>query len=369
MRSLAIDARMINNSGIGKYLRSIIPLLIGKYSLVLLGRPLELMKFEWVSYVKIIPFDCKTLSIKEQFLLPFFIPKCDIFWSPQFNIPCFPIRAKKRVVTIHDTFHMAFFSELSFVMKCYVFFMFHLATMLSNVVITVSRFSADEIRKFALFSRRPVQVVYNGVDRNAFDVRAASFFSENIRKKYALPEKYVLFVGNIKPHKNLKRLVKAFRLIPSDCFLVIVGKKEGFITGDRALFDLINDDVDLNSRVVFTGFVDDEDLPAFYQMASVFVFPSLYEGFGLPPLEAMACGCPSVVSNTASIPEICADASCYVDPESIDSIAEGINKVLADPHYSKCLIDRGDARVKQFSWEESARLHLDIFDHLDALSK
>ena len=136
--------------------------------------------------------------------------------------------------------------------------------------------------------------------------------------------------------------------------LVIVGKKEGFITGDNEITYLVQNSSFLQNRVYFTGNVADEEIPVIYNLASLFVFPSLYEGFGFPPLEAMATGTPVVASNAASIPEICGDAALYFNPLNIENIAENILKVIQGNELKKTLIHKGFDQVAKYSWEKSA---------------
>ena len=124
------------------------------------------------------------------------------------------------------------------------------------------------------------------------------------------------------------------------------------------------DELFLKDRVVFLDYVPEKDLPHLYSEAAAFVFPSLYEGFGLPPLEAMACGCPVIVSNAASLPEVCGDAAYYVDPYDVESIAEGIYKVLMNEILRQDLIAKGLERVKLFSWEKAAKEHLKVFEEV-----
>ncbi|MFK5953154.1 MAG: glycosyltransferase family 1 protein, partial [Desulfobacterium sp.] len=176
----------------------------------------------------------------------------------------------------------------------------------------------------------------------------------NIKKRsrpHAKP--YFLFVGNVKPHKNLTRLLEAFELLPSNISqeLIIVGKKEGFITHDSMVEKKA---VSMKQRVHFTGYVDNELLHQYFVHADALIFPSLYEGFGLPPLEAMACGCPVLVSNAASLPEVCGDAAIYFDPYSIKDMADKIKHLLSDKALQDKMRIKGLERAKKFTWKKSA---------------
>lgn len=364
---ICIDCRFINASGIGIYLQNLIPYLLEIYEILLIGSNKELTRLKWTKDCKIIHLDNHIYSMKEQFELPLKVPDSDLFWSPHYNIPLLPIRAKKRLVTIHDVFHLAFLDQLSFKQKVYAKLMINLAVRLSDKIVTVSNFSKSEIIKFTNISENKIEVIYNGINKNSFKIIHDNSLVEGVRTKYDLPKRFILYVGNVKPHKNLIRLLKAFKinLIQNgikDYNLVIVGKKEGFITGDKGLFKMLEDNTNLKRKVLFTGYVENEDLPVIYNLASLFVFPSFYEGFGLPPLEAMACGCPVVVSNAASLPEVCGDAAYYIDPHDVESIAKGMCEVLTDDDLMRILIRKGLERVNIFSWERSAREHLRVFE-------
>ncbi len=326
MIDLCIDARMASFSGIGTYIREIVPLLKNcRITLLVdqLGR-------DWCKEFDQVAFDAKIYSMKEQALFPLKIPACDLFWSPHYNVPLLPIRAKKRIATIHDACHLVFGSKLE---KLYAKAVMGRALRKSDRVITVSEFSKREIERF--FGNGSVEAIPIGVNLERF-LRVGR--SDEVRMRYRLPERFVLFVGNQKPHKNIEGLERAFAKVKVPGLeLVIVGK---------------------GTRI---GQVDDRDLPALYSMAEAFVFPSFYEGFGLPPLEAMSCGCPTVVSKAASMPEVCGDASLYFDPANEMEIAEAIVKAVENP---EPLIKKGFERVKQFSWKKTAERHMRLFEEV-----
>jgi glycosyltransferase involved in cell wall biosynthesis len=307
-------------------------------------------------------------TFREQIELPLRIPRSDIFWSPHYNVPVFPIRARRRLVTIHDAFHLAYFSSLPLPQKIYAKTLMNAAVRLSDKVITVSEFSKREIVKYTKVSEEKITVIYNGINRDLFHIMEDTAVSAGVKEKYGLPKRFILFVGNVKPHKNIKGLLLASeRLLMEgldDFGIVIVGKKEGFIRCDEEVFGLLEGNERLKKRAVFTGYVENEDLPVLYNLASLFVFPSLYEGFGFPPLEAMACGCPVVVSNVASLPEVCGDAAYYVDPYDVESIAEGMLKVLTDDSLRQRLKKKGLERIRLFDWAKSAKDHMMILRSL-----
>lgn len=355
---------MLYASGIGTYLQNLLPCLAEEYKLILIGNPKEIACY----HTEEIPTSIPIYSIKEVFKFPFLVPECDIFWSPHYNVPILPIKAKKRLVTIHDIFHLAFFHTLSWKQKIYARLLLNAAVRLSDHIITVSEFSKSEIIKYLKVNPEKISVIPNGVNHEQFKIIDDAVIRKNVQERYQLPKKFMLYVGNIKPHKNLLSLIKAFARVKDQLpavDLVIVGKKEGFITADHALFTFLEQDKSLANRVVFTGYVASEDLPVLYNLADLFVFPSLYEGFGLPPLEAMACGCPLLVSDRASMPEICGENAHYVDPTDINSLSLKIKEIigLKKEHQNK-FIKSGIDMASSYTWEKSLTKHINVINDL-----
>lgn len=283
----------------------------------------------------------------------------DIYFEPNF-IPM-RIRARYVIVAIHDFsfklfpgwhpkdrvsyFEKKFFKEIT----------------RADVIITFSDFIKKSTSEFLKIPDYRIKRIYHGFDRNIFRIYEKAE-AEEVRGRYKLPENFILFVGSIEPRKNLKNLINAYLMlseyIRKEYKLLIVGFK-GWRNAD--IMQLIKN---TEPYVQYFGYIPDEDLGKIYNLASILVFPSFYEGFGLPPLEAMACGCPVVVSNVASLPEVCGDAAYYINPYGIESIAEGMYKVLTDSKLREDLIQKGLERAKLFSWEKSAREHLKIFETL-----
>ncbi|QAR34465.1 glycosyltransferase family 1 protein [Geovibrio thiophilus] len=347
---------MCRASGIGTYIRNIIPFLTDSFDITLLGCEEDIKAFPWADKVKIIEASSKIYSVSEQIELFRKIPDCDVFWSPHYNVPVLPIRAKKRIVTVHDAYHLAAESGIfSPVQRMYAKFVMRRAVSVSDAVLTVSEFSKAEILKYCPSEPAKIKVVFNAVDEKQFSGDKNS----DVIKKYSLPEDYILFVGNVKPNKNLITLLKALELM-SGVNLVIVGRKDGFITGDSAVAEMVNGSESLKSRVFFTGYADDKDIPSIYASASVFVFPSLYEGFGIPPLEAQACGCPVVSSPAASLREVCGGSVIYCDPMSSEDIAEKVMKVRGSAELRAELIEKGYDNIRRFGWQKSAEQIRDI---------
>lgn len=353
---LVIDARMINDSGIGVYIRNLIPLLVIKYRVILVGNTKLIKRIINNSNIKVINFNAKIYSLKEQ-LLAFKIPKCDLYWSPHINIPFFKIKAKKVIITIHDVNHLVFENNFSILKKKYSKMLYINARNKSDHIITVSKFSKDEIIRELLVDENNISVIYNGVDQKFFNLEV------NLDK---IEEKYFLFVGNVKPHKNIMSLLKVYDKLPdkikNEYKLIILGQKDGFITNDSEVLDFIN--YGLNENVTFTGFIDQKDIYRIYKNAALLIFPSLYEGFGLPLLEAMASRIKIICSEIPSLKEIGQDSVNYFNPRSEIDLMNKIIEVLDNEEAQKFKIEKAYIRAKQFSWQNSSKEHIKIFNDL-----
>jgi glycosyltransferase involved in cell wall biosynthesis len=233
-------------------------------------------------------------------------------------------------------------------------------------VITISQSSRNDIINYYKLPEEKVNVVYPGIKQGS-GFRDGSLNMENIRNKYNILGRYILFVGTIQPRKNITSLIQAFAKISKldsqrskieggDLNLVIVGKK-GWLYEET--MDAPKK-FGVEKEVRFLDFVNDEDLPSLYKHAECFVLPSLYEGFGLPVLEAMKYGCPVVTSNVSSLPEAGGDAALYFDPEDIEDIAKTLQKVVNDQDLRSEMIKKGHAQVDRFSWKKAAGETLEI---------
>ncbi|WP_282039755.1 glycosyltransferase family 4 protein [Saccharicrinis aurantiacus] len=354
-KSITIDARMINESGIGRYIREVIDGIIEAFASVhLIVNNTSDAKF-YLKYdnVALIQFKYSIYSPIGQLLLPFKVEKCDVFWAPHFASTFMPVRAKYRVTTIHDAFHLANRNYFSYVEYLYAKILYWSSVRLSNKVITVSNFSKKELVKYLGFNDK-IEVVYNGVDFNKFN----SKINDGANKIAPITTgKYLLCVGNVKPHKNLKVVIDAFFKCNNNLTLVIVGKKEGFIKADKNLRDLVEG----NERVKFTGFVDDEVLVALYQNTEAFIFPSLYEGFGLPPLEALSANARVICSRAQPMPEVCGDYVEFFDPFDANKLRD-----LIELTPLKTSSKDTQEYVKKFDWKVSQKQHITILKELFA---
>jgi glycosyltransferase involved in cell wall biosynthesis len=262
-----------------------------------------------------------------------------LFFSPGYNAPLnSPVPF---VFNIHDFNHLYAPSNSSALKKLFYQMFILPACHRAYKILTVSEFSKIKILEWSNMPDENVIVVGSGVDNK---------FSP-IGPRYNPGYPYLLYVGNRKPHKNIDRLLKAFAQskLSDDLKLVMSGEP------DIDTATLIKE-LKLEDRVVFVGLIDDDKLPEFYRGAVAFIFPSLYEGFGLPPLEAMACGTPVLTSNVTSIPEVVGDAALMVDPYDVEAIASGIKRLVEDSQLRKELSQKGIARAKLFSWDKTAEL-------------
>ncbi len=283
-----------------------------------------------------------------------FIGPVDVFYSPDFLLP--PTRARRTLVTIHD---------LSYVRVPECFPAPLLRYLARAVPPSIAR--ADLILADAVSTQRDlvevygvplekVRVLYSGVDAR-FSPHVAPDAQARVRA-LTRGKPYVLSVSTLQPRKNYARLVEAFgklisdsRFQISDLLLVIAG-------GRGWLFDEVFQVVarlGLQARVVFPEFVADDDLPALYAGAMLFAYPSLYEGFGLPIVEAMACGAPVITSNASSLPEVAGEAALYFDPRDVEAMADALHRALTDASLRESLRARGFAQARRFSWEQAAR--------------
>lgn len=223
----------------------------------------------------------------------------------------------------------------------------------ADFFLAISEFTKSEMTKILKIPPEKVHVVPCACSERMARVEDPDQLAR-LREKYSLPEQFILFVGNTNPRKNLERTIQAFDLFKERTSLphqlVIAGGQGWKFDRDKALRDIRHRDA-----VRFTGFVPDEDMPALYSAASLFLFPTLYEGFGIPVLEAQACGVPVVTGNCSSLPEVAGEGAVLADPYDVESICTGMRKILEDPTLAGKLVEKGYFNVKRFSWEESAR--------------
>ncbi|MGD2169755.1 MAG: glycosyltransferase family 1 protein [Chlamydiota bacterium] len=358
--SICIDARMLHSAGIGTYLKNIIPKLQKAFKVTVFLKKEDSGTIPHSTKIIEKYFNASIYSIKEQMFFFSKVPQCDIFFSPHFNVPFLPIRAKKKVVTIHDVYHLAHLNTLSFQEKLYAQWMYKRAAHSSDQVITDSVFSLNELLKYTKVPKKKVTVISCAVDVELFKP-ATDILLNQVIQNYKIDFPFFLYVGNQKPHKNLKNLILAFQKQDLEHHLVILGNKKNLKNAFSC--ETVIQDKFKHKIHVIEG-VKDHELPVFYQMATALVFPSFYEGFGLPVLEAMAVGCPVIASKAASIPEVGGEAAMYFDPHDPSELSTKLKILSFNKDLQKNLIDKGKKQIQNFSWEKAAKEHIKLFEGL-----
>jgi glycosyltransferase involved in cell wall biosynthesis len=269
------------------------------------------------------------------------------------------------VVTLHDLipYNQPHFEK--FAARLYWRLQIPIAARRSDYIITISEHARREISTQFAVPDSKISVIFNGFDRQMLKPRTNED-GTRIRSRYSLPEQYILYVGTIQPRKNIISLIEAYARLSREeesvGKLVIVGRK-GWLYDD--LFARITA-LGVSDRVIFTGFVPDEDLPYIYDGAALFVYLSLSEGFGIPPLEAMACGVPVIVSNMTAVPEVVGDAGITLEPTDIEQVVAAMKKVLFNASLAADMQSRGIARAAQFSWDAAACQVLAVYRRVNA---
>ena len=275
-----------------------------------------------------------------------------IFNTSQLEVSFF---ASRQIITIHDIIPLLF---KKYHKKQYYFFKYFLNIALKRVlaVITPSQHSKDLIIQHYRLEEQRVQVVPCGV---------REVEEENQSVPVLEKKKIILYAGRISPTKNISGLVKAFELIKDKIAhqLVIAGESRDFLEKEIKSGHLSRSSLQ-EDRISLTGYLDDQKLQQLMHKAEVFVYPSLYEGFGFPPLEAMRCGCPVIVSNSSSLPEICGDAAYYVKPNNPQEIAAALSHVLTNRELREQMIQQGFSRVRKYRWDISTAQHLMLFEKI-----
>ena len=362
---IGIDVRKLHDFGVGTYVRNLVRWLARldrESEYVLICRRGDCESIEQLGpNFRPLPDRSDNYSVAEQFTIPFDLAraKADLFHAPHYVLPALtPCRS---IVTIHDCIHLMFPQYLpGRLAHTYARVAFWLAANRSARVLTVSEASKRDILRFCPIPSDKVDVIYNAID-DRFSQPPDVTQMTRVRERYQLHDRFLLYSGNVKPHKNLERLIDAFGRLRQhefgDIKLLITGSEiSRYATLRRAVHRY-----NLHKHVRFLGFLPAETLAILYQLADAFVFPSLYEGFGLPPLEAMASGTPVLTSNVSSLPEVVGDAALLIDPYDPESIADGMRRILSDDTMRERLISRGRARASSFSWEESVKRVLTIY--------
>lgn len=355
---IAVDARMINMSGIGVYIKHLIE--NGCYPIVLGNR--EEIKIN-SEIMNIIEFNSPIYGIKEQFKFPYNELKKlrpDILHIPHYNIPIF--YTGKMVVTIHDLTHLVFPEFLpSKFAYYYAKFMFWFATKRANKIITDSENTKRDILERYNVNPDKIEVIYLGVGEEF--VKKEEVEVEYLYDKFSIPrnKKILMYVGNLKPHKNLERLLIAFSQMENkqDYCMLLIGKAfEKYNVLEQKEKELGIDDY-----ILHTGMVNQEELVDLYNLADLFVFPSLYEGFGIPVLEALACGTPVICSNTSSLPEVGSECVNYFNPVDVEQIMQAIQDNI-NRKSNREIMSRNIKYTQKFNWKSTSKKTLEVMNNI-----
>lgn len=359
--TIDVQPLLANKSGVGQYIWG----LIHGLGQIDSKNSYSLSFFDFKRRGSMVPLPGKNFSFQKCFLpgraaslswktfgrpsYNFFFGESDIFHFPNFVIR--PVRQGKKVVTIHDVSFLRLpeFAEpknLKFLTA-----QIHSTVAQADQIITDSRFTEEELLHFFPEAKGKTSTIHLGVD-------------SRFKPMPVKQEKIILFVGNIEPRKNLPSLFKAFEILLdrysqlADYKIVIAGMKGWLYEG---VFEALGENK-YKSKIKFLDFVPDEKLPELYSKASVFVYPSFYEGFGLPPLEAMSCGIPVISARKASLPEVLGDAAIWIDPDQPESITHALKDVLLDELKMQSLKNKGLAQAAKFHWSRTAQETLKIYE-------
>ncbi|MFZ0273376.1 MAG: glycosyltransferase family 1 protein [Acidobacteriaceae bacterium] len=358
---LAIDLRMYRMSGIGRYLQTLLPRLIPRVNaetISVFGAREDLCDQPWAVVdprVRIRDFNSRIFSISEQLAVTRDLyHKIDVVWTPQYNLPL--LYSGKLLVTLHDLCHLAMPETLgSPIQRWYSRFLFARVAARASAILCDSDFTANEAHRLLGIQRDRLTVAYPCLDD--------AWIGSTVTGSRIRPAPYLLVVGNVKVNKNVLAAITSFNRIrdriPHD--LVIVGKRDGFLNADANIGEALTK---ADQRIAFTGHVSDADLRLYYRDADVLVFPSKYEGFGYPLVEAMALGCPIACSNASSLPEVAGDAALFFDPDSTDDIARVLLLVINDRDLRAELIRKGNTRLKHFATDKSVAIAAGVINNL-----
>ncbi|MGI6278865.1 MAG: glycosyltransferase family 4 protein [Patescibacteria group bacterium] len=279
--------------------------------------------------------------------------KPDVFFSPAHYAPRFC--SIKSVVAIHDLAYLTHPKEFKKRDQKQLTAWTKYSVNQAQKIIAVSQNTKQDLLRFYQLPEKKIAVVYNGFDQNRFHTNLAKSTSQKVKDKYQIKGDYLVYLGTLQPRKNLESLIKALPEIANknpQIKLVIIGKR-GWLYS--TIFSLV-EALGLEKKVIFTDFVPDEEVPFLIAGAKAFVLPSLYEGFGITALEALACGVPVVVSKVSSLPEVVGEAGLYIDnPKNYAQIAQQVNKILASKKLAEDLIKKGLEQARKFSWENCAK--------------
>jgi glycosyltransferase involved in cell wall biosynthesis len=370
---IGIDARKLKDFGIGSYIRNL---------LEAIARRPEAAAYRFRIYVRgadreavpalpgnfeIVQDDSPGYSISEltRFAWRLFRDRLDLFHATHYVIP--PLARARAVVTIHDIIHVLYPQFLpNRAALLYARVMMRRALRRADRIITVSYNSKRDLVDYFGIAPARIEVVYNGV-ASTFHPNLPREERDRVAAKYGLPRPYLLFLGGEKPHKNVRNVIRAFAEARRERALPHALVLAGPMPKNRSRVEALIAALDLDSRVFRPGVIPEEDLPGLFAGADAFLYPTLYEGFGLPVVEAMACGVPVLTSSTSALQEIAGGYSYLVDPMDVEAIGRGIVDLATDPRRRAEFAELGKRRARDFSWDRAAEQTLKIY--ADALAR
>jgi glycosyltransferase involved in cell wall biosynthesis len=288
----------------------------------------------------------------------------EVFHSPNYQL--IPTRSAATVITVYDVSFLKFpevtmlTARLHYARKIFEY------VRGADLIIAISENTKNDLLELTEITEDKIYIVPGACDERFRPVSDSERLAM-VKQKYGVEGDFILFVGTIEPRKNLVRLLRSYHRIRDeiDAQLLLVGTK-GW--RDREIYETY-EELQLSAKVKFLGYVPEEELPHLYSGALFFVYPSIYEGFGLPPLEAISCGCPVISSDVSSLPEVLGEAALYVNPEDESQMAEAMLRLYNDPHERERLSELGLAQSKMFSWEERARMTLRVYEKARQLKR
>jgi glycosyltransferase involved in cell wall biosynthesis len=357
-------------TGIARYAGEMLRALVkakGAHELIVFGNRkhlVELCPEEWIVPTPDVLSSASRRIVWEQTILPILQTKyhLDVMYYPDHTAPLFGVSCKT-VITVHDLVPFAFPEAHTLARTIYKRIALRRSAALASKIVAVSHATQNDCVRWLGIPQENIEVIYNGVHDNFAPVVQSEILQE-VRERYGLSNPFILFVGTLEKRKNVERIIEVYDYARSDhgitADLVLAG---GPGKGYKDMWERVE-----RSRwkesIRYVGFVPDADLPALYSMAALFFYPSLYEGFGLPVVEAMACGCPVITSNTTSLPEIVGDAGIIVDPYDTSSLAAALAKVLNSEELQHQLRLAGRQRARLFSWQKASSRLMSVFESL-----
>lgn len=365
---IGIDARSLHYEGVGRYIRELIKHLAridshNEYIVYFLSE--ASLKEDCIRqpnfHNAILPVSIYNLHKQPYLYYRLLRDNLDMFhatdhWIVPFAAPC-PI-----VITVHDILTKNVKKRLSYKVRVYGDLITRIALVRSNRILTISDFTKQEIINLYPTAEKKISVVYNGVGHEF--TRKSELETARIKKKYQLTKRYLLYVGSLKAHKNIPKLIESFSQLPpklkEKTDLVIVARLEQKFSKTIKLPSLLG----IEKHVKFIGYVPEDDLSGLYSGAVALIMPSFTEGFGLPVIEAMACGTPVIASRGGALTEVCGQAALHFNPESIDDMRNTIERALTDNNLKEKLSNMSIKRSGEFSWNVTAKNILEVYEEV-----